>query len=67
LRSAAGVVTEVGGMLSHGAVLAREFGVPAVLGAGPIMRRIHTGQEITVDGTKGQVHIGEDARMECAS
>jgi pyruvate,water dikinase len=67
LRSAAGVVTEVGGMLSHGAVLAREFGVPAVLGAGPITRRIHTGQHVTVDGTKGHVHIDEGAGMKCAS
>lgn len=55
LRSARGVVTNVGGMLSHAAVLAREFRVPAVLGARAATLVIQHGQVITVDGTSGKV------------
>lgn len=67
LRFAAGVVTEVGGMLSHGAVLAREFGVPAVLGIGPIARHIRTGQQISVDGSRGHVYIDDDSHLHSTS
>jgi pyruvate,water dikinase len=54
---ASGVVTDVGGTLSHGSIVAREYGIPAVLGTGVATRRIHSGQTITVDGTAGQVHL----------
>ncbi|SDC02204.1 phosphoenolpyruvate synthase [Raineyella antarctica] len=52
---AAAVVTDVGGVLSHGSIVAREFGLPAVLGTGSATRRITTGDLITVDGIAGQV------------
>ena len=55
---AAGVVTDVGGILSHGSIVAREYGIPAVLGVGTATRRIHTGDVITVDGIRGQVSVG---------
>jgi pyruvate,water dikinase len=52
---AAGIVTDVGGPLSHGSIVAREYGIPAVLGTGVATRRIHNGQVITVDGAQGTV------------
>ncbi len=52
---AAGIVTDVGGPFSHGSIVAREYGIPAVLGTGAATRRIHSGQTITVDGTTGEV------------
>ncbi|WP_157593402.1 PEP-utilizing enzyme, partial [Sedimentibacter sp. B4] len=50
---AAGVVTDIGGVLSHGSIVAREYGIPAVLGTGGATRLIRTGDEITVDGAAG--------------
>jgi pyruvate,water dikinase len=52
---AAAVVTDVGGPLSHGSILAREYGIPAVMGTGEATRRIQNGQTITVDGSAGTV------------
>jgi pyruvate,water dikinase len=54
---AAAVVTDVGGPLSHGSIVAREYGIPAVLGTGVATTRIHSGQIITVDGTAGRVTL----------
>ncbi len=54
---AAGVVTDVGGVLSHGSIVAREFGIPAVLGTGSATKRIATGDRITVDGVAGEVRL----------
>ena len=54
---AAAVVTDIGGVLSHGSIVAREYGIPAVLGTGSATRVIHTGDEITVDGSAGKVHL----------
>lgn len=54
---AAAVVTDVGGPLSHGSIVAREYGIPAVLGTGVATARIHSGQLITVDGTAGIVTL----------
>jgi pyruvate,water dikinase len=56
---AAGVVTDVGGPLSHGSIVAREYGIPAVLGTGVATKRIRSGQVITVDGTAGTIHLLE--------
>ena len=50
---AAGVVTDIGGVLSHGSIVAREYGIPAVLGTGVATKRIATGDVITVDGSAG--------------
>jgi pyruvate,water dikinase len=52
---AAIVVADVGGPFSHGSIVAREYGIPAVLGTGAATRRIHSGQTIAVDGTMGEV------------
>jgi pyruvate,water dikinase len=54
---AAAVVTETGGALSHCAIVAREYGIPAVVGAHGATRAIATGQRITVDGDRGVVTI----------
>ncbi|WP_431931203.1 PEP/pyruvate-binding domain-containing protein [Nonomuraea jabiensis] len=55
LRVAAGVVTETGGVLSHAAIVARELGIPAVLGVPNATSRLHDDTVITVDGTTGAV------------
>ena len=57
---AAGVVTDIGGVLSHGSIVAREYGIPAVLGTGNATKRIATGDLISVDGGTGTVHLDED-------
>ncbi len=54
---AAGVVTEVGGILSHGAIVAREYGIPAVMGVAGATALVHDGQPVTVDGNKGVVYL----------
>lgn len=54
---AAGVVTDVGGPLSHSSIVAREYGIPAVLGTAVATRRIRTGQRIVVDGDAGTVTL----------
>ncbi|MFF0322201.1 PEP/pyruvate-binding domain-containing protein [Nonomuraea angiospora] len=55
LRIAAGVVTETGGVLSHAAIVARELGIPAVLGVPDATDRLHDDTVITIDGTTGAV------------
>jgi rifampicin phosphotransferase len=55
---ASAVVTDIGGPLSHGSIVAREYGIPAVLGTDTATRRIRSGQTITVDGNKGVVVVG---------
>jgi pyruvate,water dikinase len=55
-----GLVTEVGGQLSHMAIIAREYGVPAVVNVRDAMRQIQDGTTITVDGTAGEVHLIQD-------
>lgn len=54
---AAAVVTDVGGPLSHSSIVAREYGIPAVLGTGSATHRIHDGDIITVDGEHGIVRL----------
>ena len=51
-----GVVLEVGGLLSHGAIVAREYGIPAVINVPGATQRIPDGQVVTVDGTAGRVY-----------
>jgi len=55
--NAAAVVTEIGGILSHAAVVTREFGIPAVLAVRNATQRIRDGQRITVNGTDGTVEL----------
>jgi phosphohistidine swiveling domain-containing protein len=52
-----GLVTEVGGLMTHGAVIAREYGLPAVVGVEGATKRIADGQRIRVDGTRGTVEL----------
>jgi pyruvate,water dikinase len=52
-----GLVTEVGGLMTHGAVIAREYGLPAVVGVGNATKLIKDGQRIRVHGTEGYVEI----------
>ena len=52
-----GLVTEVGGLMTHGAVIAREYGLPAVVGVENATRLIKDGQKIRVNGTDGYVEI----------
>ena len=52
-----GVVTDIGGVMSHAAIVCREYGLPAVVGTGRATAQIRTGQTIRVDGTSGVVTI----------
>ena len=56
-RAIAGLVTEVGGLMTHGAVIAREYGLPAVVGVEHATRLIRDGQRIRVHGTDGYIEI----------
>lgn len=66
---ASAVVTDIGGPLSHGSIVAREYGIPAVMGIGVATKRIQSGQVITVDGTKGEVilNITKEGQSEQAT
>jgi len=55
---ASAIVTDIGGPLSHSSIVAREYGIPAVLGTAVATRRIRSGQIITVDGSAGTVTYG---------
>ena len=57
-----GIVTEVGGLLSHAAVIGREYGIPAVLNVPGATQLLKTGQQIEIDGTEGTVRILEDGQ-----
>ncbi len=55
--AAGGLVMEVGGLMTHGSVVAREYGIPAVVGVDRATQRLKTGQRIRVDGSSGQIVI----------
>jgi phosphohistidine swiveling domain-containing protein len=57
LGVAAGVVTEVGGMLSHAAVIGREYGIPAVLNVNGATKALRSGQRVRIDGARGTVEL----------
>ena len=57
---AAAIVMDIGGMLSHGSIIAREYGIPAVVNVGPATKIIKTGQTIQVDANRGIVKILKD-------
>ena len=56
---ASGVIMETGGILSHGAIVAREFGLPAVAGLPHIHHRLKSGQRLRIDGSTGKVNVLE--------
>ncbi|WP_115865108.1 phosphoenolpyruvate synthase [Halorussus litoreus] len=58
MKRAAGIVTDEGGMTSHAAIVSRELGVPAVVGAGDATTTLSDDQQITIDGDKGTVIEG---------
>jgi pyruvate,water dikinase len=53
----AGLITESGGILSHGAVVSREYGIPAIFGIKQVTRRIKTGDLLEMDGETGTIKI----------
>lgn len=55
--NAAGLIMEVGGQLTHGSVVAREYGIPAVVGVRGATQRLHTGQRVRVDGSRGVIEV----------
>jgi pyruvate,water dikinase len=55
--AAGGLVMEVGGMMTHGAVVAREYGIPAVVGVHQATTRLTTGQLIRLDGSSGKIDV----------
>jgi pyruvate,water dikinase len=57
--AAGGLITEVGGLMTHGSVVAREYGIPAVVGVHQATTRLQTGQRIRLDGSSGQIDILE--------
>jgi pyruvate,water dikinase len=59
LISVKGVVMEVGGVMTHGAVIAREYGLPAIAGVENATKRIRDGQRIRVNGMEGYVEFLE--------
>ena len=50
---------EVGGLMTHGSVVAREYGIPAVVGVYRATTRLHDGQHIRVDGNRGTINLLE--------
>jgi pyruvate,water dikinase len=61
---ASGVVTDVGGPLSHSSIVAREYGIPAVLGTGVATQRVSSGQQVKVDGDAGTVTLDGSGTVE---
>ncbi len=55
--AAGGLVMEVGGMMTHGSVVAREYGIPAVVGVHQATLRLKDGQRIRLDGTSGRIEL----------
>jgi pyruvate,water dikinase len=54
---AAGVITDIGGMMSHAAIVCREYGLPAVVGTGFATARLRTGDRVRIDGATGEVVV----------
>ena len=61
--NAAGLVMETGGLMTHGSVVAREYGIPAVVAVIDATTKIHTGQKIRVNGSEGYVEILDSGMM----
>jgi pyruvate,water dikinase len=55
--AAGGLVMEVGGLMTHGSVVAREYGIPAVVGVHQATTRLQTGQRVRVDGSQGRITV----------
>ena len=57
LARAGGLIAEVGGRLSHGSIIAREYGIPAVMDIPNVNKILHNGQKVRIDGQLGVVKI----------
>ncbi|MCI0672629.1 MAG: pyruvate, phosphate dikinase, partial [Myxococcaceae bacterium] len=55
--NAVGLVVEVGGLLTHGSIVAREYGIPTVVSVEDATSRIRSGQQVRVDGSRGLVEV----------
>src|SRR5262249_16455912 len=60
----AGILTEAGGATGHAAILARSLGIPAVSGLRGILREVHTGDLVALDGREGHVHLNPGPEVE---
>lgn len=58
--TAGGLVVDLGSLLSHGSIVAREYGIPAVVNTKHAMQAIRDGQMVTVDGNRGTVTLHDD-------
>jgi pyruvate, water dikinase len=58
MTRAAAIVTDIGGKMSHAAIVCRELGTPAVVGTGDATQKLAGVEVVTVDGTKGKVYAG---------
>ena len=67
IRRAAAIITDSGGMTCHAAIVAREVGVPCIVGARTATSDLRDGTMVTVDGTHGKVHVGRAAATEQTS
>ncbi len=64
MKRAVGIITDEGGMTSHAAIVSRELGVPAVVGAEHATERLRDGQLVTIDGDKGSIEAGAEAETD---
>ncbi len=55
--NAGGLIMEVGGIMTHGSVVAREYGIPAVVGVREATKILQTGQQVRMDGNRGVIEI----------
>ena len=67
LQQAAGLISETGGLTSHAAILARELGLPAILGFSGAMATLETGQHLRLDGEQGAVYRVDDPQQQMLS
>jgi len=65
-NSVAGILTEAGGATGHAAILARSLGIPAVSGIDGLLREVHTGDLIALDGREGYVYLNPGPEVEAA-
>lgn len=61
---AVGLVTDVGGALAHGSFVAREYGIPAVMGTGVATERIRSGDRLLIDGAAGTVMLLDEVEVD---
>jgi pyruvate,water dikinase len=62
--AAGGLIMEVGGMMTHGSVVAREYGIPAVVGVHQATQRLQSGQQVRLNGSSGQISVLDEVHPE---